>query len=349
MCLIAVKVPGAKLPKDEHLINGEQHNSDGIGIAYWKKDSTDVNIKKDFKNINDFLDFLHKNIKEEDACLIHFRYATHGLKDEGNRHPFPITKNKELLRKTELICQSAVVHNGVISEYNKHTKYSDTQKFVLDILSDDSIKNNLESPAVRKLVLNFLGGDRLAILINTGVIYLFGDYEKEDDIFYSNKGYTYQTRKNFEVTRNNWNGYYDYSDDGENYKTEITPKEKFLLKGFDKWEGYMDICEGCLEKKHVRYTEIEGHNVAFRLCKGCRKRIRKGKLKMPNKTELFDEMCQCCNEWLPREELKLYQNYLLCLTCYADITKELGIENKTKQLEDKSNNSQQVNDNICLD
>ena len=297
MCLITVKTINSELPKDEHLIEGESTNSDGIGIGYWKSGSNEVAIKKDFFNIHMFLNWFHENIKKEDACIIHFRWATHGLKDAGNRHPFPITKNKELLRKTDLVCQMAVAHNGVISDYARHVKFSDTQKFVLDILSDDSIKNNIDSPAIRKLVSNFLGNDRLSILNNKGEIYLFGDFEKEGDIFYSNGGYqTYKYSGNFLGFRDNRRSFVD--------DEEKTQKEtKFLNSTItEEYEGFTDVCEGCKQKKFVRYIEIKndtGEEFTALLCKKCRRAIRTGQLIVENSEEKEekiegDEICDMC-------------------------------------------------------
>ena len=186
MCIIAVKAKGIELPKEAHLRNCENRNKDGIGIALIKDGTTEIRIKKDFKDINEFIPWFYDNVKVEDTCMVHYRLATHGLKDVGNRHPFPVTKNKELLRKPEVICQIAMVHNGVISQYGTHVKFSDTQKFVLDILSDEAIKNNITNPAVQKLISHFLGGDRLAIMLANGEIFLWGSWETEGEIKYSN-------------------------------------------------------------------------------------------------------------------------------------------------------------------
>jgi predicted glutamine amidotransferase len=313
MCLISVKTIGADLPIDEDLKEGESGNKDGIGIAYWKNNTKEVLIKKDFLNIDTFLLWLHENIKKEDSCVIHFRYATHGLKDMGNRHPFPLTKNTELLRKTELVCQSAVAHNGIISEYNRHETYSDTQKFILDILSDDTIKNNLESEGIKKLISSFVGSDRLAILTNTGKIHLWGDYEKEKDIFYSNSGYK---RKNY-LTRM-YHQYYKSDMDGYDYVNKDLNKN---------WEGFKDRCEGCLENKFVRYVEVvkENKNSELRkLCKKCRKKSKKGDLDLGVDTSKESEECAYCQKEYPLENMNDYQQIRICDDCLTLVNSSLG-------------------------
>ena len=95
-----------------------------------------------------------------------------------------LTHNRELLRNTEVVRQMAAAHNGVLTEYAGHKTYSDTQKFILDILADPAVKDNLGSPAIRKLIDEFLNRDRLAIMNKEGFVYLFGSFEKEDGKYY---------------------------------------------------------------------------------------------------------------------------------------------------------------------
>jgi hypothetical protein len=304
MCIIAIKFTGITLPTDEHLKNCAEKNKDGIGIAYMKAGANEVKIKKDFKDITVFLTWLHENIKKEDKCVIHFRWATHGLVDIGNRHPFPITKNKEMLRQAESICQMAVAHNGVIREYGHGQKYSDTQKFVLDILSDDVVKNNLENATVQKLIANFIEGDRLVILRNDGMMFYWGEWVKEGDIYYSNDGYKTVA----------WHSdYFNKGDKGNNYT-------------------WVDNCEFCGEKKSLKWVETVNH-VGFMLCKKCRKQYKKGQLNLganeqnltteedrPLLTQLEkanskEKQCENCYEIKPAEKVVLYFGSQVCVDC----------------------------------
>lgn len=191
MCLIVVKDIGVKLPDKEKLHNGFINNSDGVGVAVLKPNKRVVYIKKDFIDFETFHTWVTENVGIDDLCVIHFRLATSGKVDSGNRHPFPITYNKNLLRKSTLYCKMAVAHNGILSDYSiKDSKYSDTQKFVVDILAN--IKYKLDNTAIRKLVTSYIGNDKLAIIdgVNRKLI-LFGDFTKDESILYSNNGYTY--------------------------------------------------------------------------------------------------------------------------------------------------------------
>lgn len=308
MCMISVKFSGDELPKEEHLIEASIKNKDGIGVCYWKFGKTEVYIKKDFKDVNDLIMWLKENITKDDVCVIHFRLATHGLVDEGNRHPFPITKNTELLRKTNLVCQMAVAHNGVLSQYAEHKKFSDTQKFVLDILSEETIKNNLENEKIRKLIDNFLGGDKLVILTHTGLVYLFGNWVKEGAILYSNKTY-----EKIVLEKNNFN-----------YNRDVP---------------YLGDCEGCGQSTACMWMkDLKIEQTEWFLCKACRKAYRKGRLKVEEfivnseeensadkdilygdlaKHYLLDETAQCesCLNWEYKKNLVDYYGAKLCKGC----------------------------------
>jgi len=310
MCLIAVKEHHKELPKDEFLIEANSRNPDGIGIAYWKPGKNEVYIKKDFKTIKVFLEWLKENIKLEDICIIHFRMATHGLKDEGNRHPFPITKNKELLRKVEQVCQMAVAHNGVLRDYGQHKKFSDTQKFVMDILAEESIKNNLRDRAVMKLVNNFIDGDKLAILDKDGMLYYFGDYNEFEGIKYSNYSY-----KKLELAVSQWSPMgFNHSFDtkiGKNYITHT-----------------IDTCDGCGKNKLL--MEFTHNKQMYLLCKSCRKQVKKGKLILPSyyggglyEDEKYGEdddipeecCCEGCHKLVKVVDQVLFEGIYLCKEC----------------------------------
>jgi hypothetical protein len=326
MCLIAVKKCGANLPKDEHLLEAEIRNKDGIGVAFWKPGTSEVVIKKDFKDSLELIVWLKCNIHQEDACIIHFRFATHGLIDMGNRHPFPITKNTELLRKTSLVCQSAMAHNGTIDGY-EHKKFSDTQKFVLDILSDETVKNNLENDAVRKLLSGFLGGDRMSILKNDGTIYLFGNWITEGDIVYSNSGYKPYIAP-----------VYNYSSSYQGNFGRPTSKNS---------EIYVDVCDGCNKNKSLKFIFLdEADDTGVALCKSCRKQYKKGKLKIgeysgiksEQKSEkivhdfLYDDLdgnlgqkqCEGCHTIVNRQDLYNYYGFKICKECLGGIPHDIS-------------------------
>lgn len=313
MCLIAVKTPGVDFPQEKYMLHAETRNSDGIGIMYWKNGSSEVNIKKNFINAKHMISWCKENIAKEDSLVIHFRFATHGLKDIGNRHPFPITKNTELLRKPELVCQIAVAHNGVISSYGHHQKFSDTQKFILDILADESIKTNLHSEAVIKLINTFIDGDKLAILHNNGDIQMFGNFEKEEDIYYSNSGYKPYTYGNLLGFRGYGDDYYFDKEHSNNSSIgKVANGCKVPFKG---------LCEGCNTTTYVMTVELEGDEgtkIEFNLCKKCRRDYKKGKLDLLAEDIESETVCDSCGEFFPTKdliEIQMEEKMFICETC----------------------------------
>ena len=256
MCVIVSKGMGVALPKDEYLRNAADNNKDGIGAALHKAGTNEVIIKKDFLNVEALLTWLHLVVVPEDSLIIHFRIATSGLVDEGNRHPFPITKNKELLRETNLVCQSAVAHNGVLTDYGKHATYSDSQKFILDILSDDAIKNNLTNPTILKLINSFLSRDRLCIMLATGQQILLGDFHEDEKVKYSNLSYKTSYKRVYRGTTENV----------YNYKHTVP-----VVTGKQDW------CEGC-KKTQPDVRKMNYKKAEVNLCKPCRKDLVLDKL-----------------------------------------------------------------------
>jgi predicted glutamine amidotransferase len=298
MCIIAVKKRGAPLPPNRHLINSAMNHPDGMGIAYWKRGSDDVIIKKNFKNVNWLIRFIRKNIKKEDALIIHFRFATAGLVDMGNRHPFPVTKNKRLLRKVELVCKLAVAHNGVLTQYDDDKRLSDSQKFVLDIISDNAIKNNLENKTIRKLIENFILNDRLVFLNNKGKFTFFGEWVKYKKILYSNSSFTY--------------GY-------GRVNTRVTVSKK-QEKDDDKKCLYRD-CEGCGKQTWVQNTYVGSVEKTAFLCLKCRYFLKKNKtIEIKEKKEPLIK-CLSCDMYYEKEHMMQYNGGPVCNNCIIEIQK----------------------------
>lgn len=317
MCLIVVKPSGIDLPKEDYLKRGYRKNPDGLGVAFFKEGNRFVKIKKDFKKDEELIDYIKGNVSKEDLLVVHFRSATHGLKDEGNRHPFPLTKNKELLRKLEVDCKSAMAHNGVLSQYCERDKtFSDSQKFVLEILSDPVVKHNLDRQSIQDLINDFLNGDRLAIINNKGELYLMGDFEEDEGIYYSNDGYkppkTFPTaniynnknrQSNYPYGRNNhWDSIYGY-------------QEKAIEDNRNKKKDYLVIshCEVCGKKKSLKNIEYKENR--YMLCKKCRRKARKGTLQVIAKF-----LCASCRESFNTTDMELALNeFLVCKKCKKDI------------------------------
>lgn len=126
MCLIFTHHPDTVLD-EEWISNFWNHNSDGIGVMF--SDTTEhglpfVNVIKTLaRDENEAWAFYQKHIKGRE-CVVHFRMATHGDRNEDQVHPYVVAADAE--GRTTL----AIMHNGVLACGNGYDKTkSDTWHF----------------------------------------------------------------------------------------------------------------------------------------------------------------------------------------------------------------------------
>ena len=94
------------------------------------------------------------------------------------------------MRACNVVCTHAVAHNGVFSKYSHGEKYSDTQKFVSDILSDETVYENLHNRAIQNLINKFVGSNKVSIITHENELYMFGDMHRHNNgNYYSNYSY----------------------------------------------------------------------------------------------------------------------------------------------------------------
>ncbi len=143
MCLIFIKPKTAKnyLTKDR-FENALTNNPHAVGVVY--RDNGKVNIQR-FVKPESVKEEIWNLIKDKEEYAIHFRYATHGILNLTNTHPFVVTQG---------LC---MMHNGVMSEFgNLNKDWSDTKNFVeyflkpyveeegIGIVQDKDFKADLE-------------------------------------------------------------------------------------------------------------------------------------------------------------------------------------------------------------
>lgn len=184
MCVIVFKPAGAEAPAMNVLEDCWSSNPDGAGLAVAEKDH--VYVRKGFMKLKDFKDFYDKwELKDRvsQAMMFHFRIGTHGLKDAGNTHPFPVSPNPAVLRKLEGRYPTAVAHNGIFQLKVSLPEVSDTGQFMADCFMDKKTPEEYwkDNPSIR-------GWSRLVIMRPGGRYKLLGDWhcEADDGCFYSN-------------------------------------------------------------------------------------------------------------------------------------------------------------------
>jgi hypothetical protein len=190
MCIICVKKSGVKLPKEQVLRDCFINNPDGAGVAFTHTGGRVVHLRKGFMKADDLLKALEEyKLSKADEIVYHFRQATHGLKDAGNCHPFPLSAKIEDLRAVALDVPVAVAHNGIFGSMPDHNILSDTQKFVAKILSNPAIVANVENKAIQELIKGYCGTSSKLAFIRPGGVVVVGKFEKNKGLLFSNDGF----------------------------------------------------------------------------------------------------------------------------------------------------------------
>lgn len=247
MCIIAIKPAHHKMIDETTLETMFNTNPDGAGYMYAYNNR--VHINKGFMTLKELLnslDNLKKKINiEEIPLILHFRISTSGKTDGATCHPFPVTSDLNALRKTHVITNLGMAHNGIICDFEeKKSIYSDTQLFVNKCVSYlyDMNPKFLHDDRTKKLLEPIINGSRLAFLDSHGNIYRFGDWCENDGIYYSNEGYIPWQARYYHYDDTYYSKYY-YGDDYYYYgdeDQELKILEK--LEAYEELNNYDDIC-----------------------------------------------------------------------------------------------------------
>ena len=234
MCLLIANPLGAEISR-EHLDNAWQSNPHGGGFAYFKDGK--LILDKGYFDFEEFYESYQKTLGF--ASILHVRWATSGLKNKDNCHPFVVSENemendrKEIEKEPTLI----LAHNGVISAFSHKTKdMSDTYSFIKEILtpmSADCEDKWYRNSSIKTRIENVIGGgNKLAAIDNEGEITIFnqdsGEWLDEDAQIWASNG-SYHTIKQRPSEKHNAYG-------GQGYKHQ-TPNHNSTR---DAWD-YQDI------------------------------------------------------------------------------------------------------------
>jgi len=180
MCLAIYKPKGVTIKK-KYLRNGWDANEDGAGFAIARGGK--VEIHKGFFTWKEFYKSFREYNHARETAIIHFRFATHGVTNVTNCHPFALGSGDEY----------AMIHNGVIDIECSDKALSDTAHFaelVLAPMLEAGVQ--FDSGALRFLVEGNIGDlNKIVILRGDGshVIYNEKQGEWKNGSWYSNGGY----------------------------------------------------------------------------------------------------------------------------------------------------------------
>lgn len=216
MCLIFIKPKNAQnYLTYERFSNALTNNPHAVGIVY--RDADGINIERFVKPEN-FKEEIWNIIKDKEEYAIHFRYATHGILNLTNTHPFVVTKG---------LC---MMHNGVMSEFGDLNKdWSDTKNFVeyflkpyveeegIGVIKEESFKKDLEKVIGSGNKLLFIDSDFNFTIVNEQAgtwkdgCWLSNTYSIEPpySAYYSKFAPTDGTAKTDSYDDYSWSDYYD--------------------------------------------------------------------------------------------------------------------------------------------
>ena len=183
MCIIAI-CQDRKLTEKE-LKNCFENNPDGAGFSF-VTDDNEVHIEKGFMTIKELIDAY------EELCIlphvVHFRIATSGDVSPELTHPYRVEIDSKLDIFGKMDCP-VLFHNGVISDY---------RTLLLNMVTSGQIKmpaGVMNDTRVAAIMTAVYGEDVLEVLSGKFVIVkpegitMFGVFEKENGVFFSNNGY----------------------------------------------------------------------------------------------------------------------------------------------------------------
>lgn len=186
MCILVVCSPN-KTPKAEDLHAGACSNPHGFGFAIDTGD--EIISERSMSAKKSIARFLELRAQYPNGyAMWHARYATHGVKNEQNCHPFRVGNDQYT---------TYLAHNGVLDMIiGDKDKRSDTRVFAEDTLPLLGGVEALDDENVFNLISKFASGSKIAIMTNnpraTYRMYIINeslgtwDY---DDIWWSNQSH----------------------------------------------------------------------------------------------------------------------------------------------------------------
>lgn len=255
MCVIAFSPKGVDIPTEKQIRDMWEHNPDGAGYAYVNKKGKVV-FRKGFMKLDDLLKDLEAPERFKTTNFaIHFRIGTSGENDRATCHPFPISNNFGELRKTEGETDSVLFHNGILSEGGLASPLaSDTQDFVIAMAP--LLQKYNRSKTRDFFIEELTKGNRLLILYKNNAFKMFGDWQKDGDLWVSNLSYKYD----YQWYGSGYYGWHNYIyDDYDDYylpmKKEDKPENKNKIDTIESRELWQEIVDK--EYKFVEKDELD--------------------------------------------------------------------------------------------
>lgn len=227
MCLLVVCSPGS-IPSKADLDRGACANPHGYGFAMiidGKIHRYRTMSRK--KAVNKFLEMRTQH--PDNYAIWHARYATHGVKNEDNCHPFQVGDDED----------TVLAHNGVLDTHiEPGDRRSDTRIFAEDTLPALGGVTALDNENIYIMVSKWAKGSKIAVLtVNPNAkhqMYLLnedaGDWD-DAGIWWSNSSYKPYVPKATIGYSSAWTKASDYT-------PTLTAQDKLAYDSV--WDAYVD-------------------------------------------------------------------------------------------------------------
>jgi glutamine amidotransferase len=180
MCIIAMIPSKAARPNKAVLENCWESNPDGAGLMYPDATRGILVVDKGHMTLESLLAAFDKAPEKQPVC-VHFRIATHGLKDAANTHPHIVWPD-----------EVAMVHNGILPiGAPANSAESDTARFarmVLPMLP----KKWWANAALVHLIEEYMGGGNKMVMMDKEGCYKILNEEAglwDQGVWFSNQGF----------------------------------------------------------------------------------------------------------------------------------------------------------------
>lgn len=256
MCLLVVCKPNST-PSRQDLHNGACSNPHGYGFAIVADGriitERSMSAKKSIRR------FLQLREQYPNGYAVwHARYATHGVKNEQNCHPFQVGDDP----------QTYLAHNGVLDTFIADgDKRSDTRVFAEDTLPKIGGVSALNDENIYRMIESWATGSKIAVLsVNPLAEYqLYLINEKlgtwdDDGVWWSNSSYKRTTYEYTPSVKQSDSVIMGYADD----EKEFWEKQEDYLNRYESEGSVIDLCPMC-----EAMIDLEQSPDACEFCASC--------------------------------------------------------------------------------
>lgn len=297
MCMLTFFPQGVQ-PDINNLRNGTYCNDDGHGYAIVVPEEKKLIVSKSMDAESLLEEFGQIRAKHpEGPALFHSRFATHGVLNVDNCHPFYVGNDN----------LTVIGHNGILpksAQPGQDDERSDTKKFA-ETLYPTGRYGSIRSKGGRKQLFNYIGGFNKLVFLTVNPAYSDNSYiinEKAgiwvNGIWYSNDGFKGYTSRIVYVSKraHSLQCQSCYSFGTIDQYTEIC-KFCHMCAGCDKYASECECYQPEKLDNPVEYCFCINSYVCGAHTRNPSAQLTPWNYDKADKTDLPDDWCPCTKNW----------------------------------------------------